>query len=60
MANATSKAMHAYLTALWSLYHSQAQEEGESTIREIRMVEKVVENVDGLRLEKGWSNQPTS
>lgn len=56
MASATSKAMTAYLHALVALHKEMPQpsDESKDVMREIRMVEKVIENVQGLQREKGW------
>jgi len=56
MASATTKAMRAYLNALVELHRGMPQpsDESKEVMREIRMVSKVVENVEGLQREKGW------
>ena len=62
MAASTNKALTAYLNALWS-YHegmSKPSEVSHEVMEEIRMVEKVIENIEGLRREKGWISPLTS
>lgn len=62
MAAANVKALTAYLNALRSYHQTMDKPSDESleTMKEIRMVEKLVENVEGLRREKGWTSPQTS
>lgn len=57
MAEAASKALTAYLDALRKVHQEMAKpsESSLAAIREIRAVEHVLENVEGLRREKGWT-----
>jgi len=56
MWRSTYLAIGAYLDALWSLHKSQLNpsSESRSSLEEIREIQKVMDNLKGLGMEKGW------
>jgi len=49
-------AIATYLNALWDLHRSQPNPSAESraSLEEIRELQKVMDNLKGLGMEKGW------
>ena len=56
MWRSTYLAIGVYLDALWSLHKSQLNpsSESRSSLEEIREIQKVMDNLKGLGMEKGW------